>query len=240
MLQDSATMIANGQKEAQGLVDRENERLTIKYAPPEVPKGRAPGSLGQPVPLGMPAIARVGVEDRDEETRHALANAYNPGSTTDRGQMNALTKEMGEITKLEQTRDALTQWYGVDEKSGKMKTDTTATGPWWNLKDTLGPDDTRDRQIKDLWSRVELDTRSGWKTEPNGELKQIELSGINRPKRDDETPEKLAALEEEIRRRKEAIMSGTNAPVRAAYKYQNGYPLENAGGGKPVTGKITR
>ncbi len=34
LMQDSATMIANGQKEAQGLVDRENERLTIKYAPP--------------------------------------------------------------------------------------------------------------------------------------------------------------------------------------------------------------
>lgn len=233
MLQDSAALIAKGQEEAQGIVDKETERLSVRYQMPK-PVKSAPGAL-----QGVPAIARVGVEDRDPETREALANAYNPGSATDRAQFNALTKEMGEITKLEQTLSGLKQWYGVGTKNENY--DTSATGPWWNLGNWVDNDE-RDRALRDLWAQVETDTRMGWQAEPNGEVKQAELSGINRPKRDDETPNKLRDLEGEIKRRKETIMSGTNAPVRAAWKYQNGYPIESEGGGKgrPVTGKVVR
>lgn len=35
MMQDSATLIAKGQAETQGLVDKENERVSIRYAPPD-------------------------------------------------------------------------------------------------------------------------------------------------------------------------------------------------------------
>lgn len=231
MMQDSATMLANGQKEASGLVDKENERLTIRYQRPDP---AAAGALG-----GIPKLARVGVEDRDPETREALANAYNPDSPTDRSQMTALTKEMQQVTKLEQTLDGLKQWYGAGTDSPDY--DSSATGPWWN-PGNWADNDEKDRSLRDLWAQVETDTRMGWQTEPNGEVKQSELSGINRPKRDNEAKTKLRDLETEIKRRKEAVMSGTNAPVRAAWKYQNGYPIESQGGGKgrPVTGKIAR
>lgn len=235
MMQDSANLIAKGQAEVQGLVDKESERVSIKYAPPKA--GSGPGALGAPAQGVMPKIARVGVEDRDEETRAALADAYNPDKPSDRGQMTALTREMQEVSKLEKTLNGLQQWYGVG--TDKESYDTNATGPWWNPGDWVG-DDERDRQLRDLWSSVELDTRAGWKTEPNGEAVQIRLSGVNMPKRDDEAPTKLKELEAEIARRKEAIMSGTNAPVRAAWKYQNGYPLETSSGGKPVSGRIER
>jgi hypothetical protein len=35
MMQDSAALIAKGQAETQGLVDKENERVSVKYAPPD-------------------------------------------------------------------------------------------------------------------------------------------------------------------------------------------------------------
>lgn len=232
MMQDSAALIAAGQKETQSIMDREAERITMRYAPPDPKIAGALGGGGT-----VPQIARVGVEDRDQETRDALANAYNPSSPTDRSQMVAMTKEMQQITKLEQTLDGLKQWYGVGTE--KEDYDSSATGPWWN-PGNWADNDEKDRALRDLWAQVELDTRSGWQTEPNGEVKQVELSGINRPKRDNETPNKLRDLEEEIKRRKEAIMSGTNAPVRAAWKYQNGYPLQTSGGGRPVTGRVQR
>lgn len=226
-MQDAAALIGKGQQEAQALVDKENERLSIRYQPPD-PK--AVGALAG-------TIARVGVEDRDPETREALANAYNPGNTADRGQMTALTNEMQEVTKLEQTLNGLKQWYGVG--TDKENYDSSATGPWWN-PGNWADNDQKDRELRDAWSKVEVDTRTGWKAEPNGEAVQVRLSGVNMPKRDEEAPTKLLELEEEIKRRKEAIMSGTNAPVRAAWKYQNGYPLETSKGGRPVTGKIQR
>jgi hypothetical protein len=243
--QQGQQLIAQGQAEAAAIVEKEKARLTLKYAPPEPPKGGV-GALG-----GVPSLAPVGLEDRDPQTREALANAYNAQSPTDRSQMNTLTKEMQEITKLEQNLTRLESAYGVRAENGKYPDSvatadgdkvnpygSTATGPWWNVADALTPDDDRDRSIRDLWSAVELDTRSGWVTEPNGETVQTRLSGVDQPKRDEEVPRKLDALSQEIERRKQAIFSGTNAPVRAAWKYQNQYPITAERRKKLVTGAI--
>jgi hypothetical protein len=211
------------------LKDKEAQRLTVKYEPPVAPP---PGALG-----GVPKIGRVGIEDKDPETREVLANAYDPSKPADRSQMSTLTKEMQQITKLEQTQKKFEELYGVrPDADGRYPTkggesaiyNSTATGPWYNVVDAVTPDDERDRALKDAWAQVEGDTRMGWQTEPNGETTQIRLSGINMPKRDEEVGQKLNDLREEIERRKLAIMSGTNAPVRAAWKLQNNYPMTGA------------
>lgn len=225
-LQKSQELQAQGQAATERLQAIEEQKVAIKYqAPPPVKPGTLPA-----VQSGQ--IAKVGVEDRDAETRQALAEAYNGENPEHRAQMTALTNEMQQVTKLEQTLGRLEQAYGVRaDEHGKYPEqgdyDTNATGPWWNPGDWVGDDD-RDRALGDLWATVETDTRAGWKAEPNGEAQQIRLSGINKPKRDAETPAKLRDLREEIERRKHAIMSGTVAPVRAAWKYQNDYPMASS------------
>jgi hypothetical protein len=104
--------------------------------------------------------------------------------------------------------------------------------------DALTPTDDRDRDLSDMWSQEELDNRMGWVTEPNGETKQVELAGISQPKRDADVHRKLTELRKEVARRTQAIMSTTVAPVRAAWKFQNGYPYAGADQGRQVTGRI--
>jgi hypothetical protein len=243
----SQAILDAGQKDAQLIADKEKERLNIKYA---APKPVPPGALDH-------TLAPVGAEDASPEARRDYAAKYDPKSTADRGQMATLTKEMGQISKLEENLRTLESAYGVrpDEHGryparvptddnpkgpGKDPYDTTATGPWWNVVDKLTPSDERDRKLADAWTAVEVGSREGWKTEPNGETNQVRLAGIDQPKRDQDAAEKLRALREHIEERKLAIESGTNAPVRAAWKYQNNapYTADKQGARRQVTGRI--
>jgi hypothetical protein len=193
-----------------------------------------------------PEIAKVGTEDESEEARATLADEYDPKNSTHKGQLTAMGKEMAQLSKLEKNLGTLEENYGVTaDEDGNYpayeKNDlysSNATGPWYNVADALDPDDQRERTLKDAWLQVETGTREGWKTEPNGEVKQIELSGIDKAKRDQDVPLKLKALKMEIERRKDAIMSSTDAPVRAAWKVQNAYPLAGEDVVKPAPTKV--
>lgn len=194
-----------------------------------------PGALGKPVEAG-PKIAPVGTEDASQAVREGYANRYNPADPAERGQMTALSQEMGATTKLKQTLERLETAYKVkpDPKTGRYpahgsgdgKTDyaSSATGPAYDPTNWV-PNDERERAISDAFDEVETDTRNYWESEPNGEVKQKSLSGINRPKRDSDVPNKLYDLRQEIARRELAAQSGANVTVRSAWKLQNGYPL---------------
>jgi hypothetical protein len=223
-------------KEVETKKHRALEARTIHAVPLPGAPGQ-PGALGTPGMAGVPKIAPVGTEDKDQATRERFANAYNPSDPAERGQMTALSKELDVTSKLKQTLARLEKAYdvSVDAKGqypahGKKIGDTTvdyssrATGPMWNPENAL-PNDSRDRDLADAWAEVETNTRNYWESEPNGEVKQKELSGIDRPKRDEDGAKKLADIRQEIARRELAAQSGTNATVRGAYKLQNGYPL---------------
>jgi len=235
-MQKSAEIAAKGQQEAMDVQQREAERLTTVFQPP------APVKMAPPPVVGT-QVAPVGVEDRDPETRAALAEQFDSKNAAHKAQLNTLTKEMEQVTKLEQTVNRMEQVYGVrpdangNYPSDAPNYDSSATGmdPFEAMAEDSSAHD-RARKLRDLWSQVELDTRMGWVTEPNGESKQIELSGIQKPTLDADVPTKLRELREEMERRRRAVMSGTLAPVRAAWKLQNQFPI---GGGveiNPVTG----
>jgi len=59
MLQDSAALMAKGQAEVQGLVDKENERVSIRYAPPPPP----PAGAGAIDAFAKQLAARKAYED---------------------------------------------------------------------------------------------------------------------------------------------------------------------------------
>lgn len=236
-MQKSAEIAAKGQQLAADVEAQERDRLVTVFQPPK------------PVPVSVVGseVAPVGVEDQDPETRAALANQFNSENPAHKGQLNTLTKEMEQVTKLEQTVNRMEQVYGVQaDAQGNYPEDapnydSSATGmdPFEAMSET-SEQHGRARKLRDLWSQVELDTRMGWVTEPNGETKQVELSGIQKPMLDRDVPTKLRELREEMERRRRAIMSGTLAPVRAAWKLQNQFPI---GGGvqiNPVSGMTTR
>jgi hypothetical protein len=247
-----------GQKELDALQENEAAKIRLEYEAPPAGKAltykqmleeeQARRALGGATAGSAPEIAPVGDEDQTPEARATIANQFNSENTAHKGQMAALGKEMQQITKLEENLSTLETEYGVraDQngnypayEGNQSKYSSNATGPWYNVADALDPDDPVDRNLKDAWLQVETGTREGWKTEPNGEVKQVELSGIDKAKRDEDVPGKLKDLREEIVRRKEAIMSSTVAPVRAAWKLQNNYPLAGKGGSRAVTGKVS-
>jgi hypothetical protein len=89
----------------------------------------------------------------------------------------------------------------------------------------------RDRLLKNKIAQLEVITREGWVTEPNGEVKQIELSGVNRPTRDADWGHFMNQLREHRMERQRAAGSAVTPRVRAAWKLQNQYPMDgNAGG----------
>lgn len=240
----SQQLMGQGAQLAQAIEDREAERLRVTYQPPK-PVAAAPGAL-QAGYQGQAVLAPVGTEDKSPEARMQMANAFQPKDPLQRGQMNTLGKEMEQVAKLEKTLRSFETAYGVRPGENGVypeegNYDSTATGPMAGFNMAVGIPgivDKRDRELADLWSQVELDTRMGWATEPNGETKQNELSGISKPKRDAEVAAKLTELRKEITRRTHAIMSTTVAPARAAWKFQNGYPYANADQGRQVTGRI--
>jgi len=233
-----------GQKELDALQESEAGKIRLEYEAPPAGKPltyqqmleeqRAKRALEGASEGAAPEVAPVGDEDQSPEARATIANQFNSENTAHKGQMSALGKEMQQISKLEENLATMEETYKVspDEngnypayKGNESKYSSNATGPWYNVADALDPDEPEDRTLKDAWLQVETGTREGWKTEPNGEVKQVELSGIDKAKRDEDVPEKLKDLRQEIARRKEAIMSSTVAPVRAAWKLQNRYPL---------------
>lgn len=198
-------------------------------ARPTVPKGAGRGGAKL---SGGPNVLPVGAEDESPEVREKLAAQYNPDSTTERGQMNLMGKEQGVITKQKQTLERLEQAYGVKaDRDGKYPEDgdyvSSATGvdPFdsWDETDASGE---RARTLEQAWTEVETVTREGWKTEPNGEVNQIRLSGVSKPARDADVPRKLAELRTDIERREKALQSGILPSVRAAYKLQSGAPYK--------------
>jgi uncharacterized protein with FMN-binding domain len=111
MMQDSATMIANGQKEVQALTDRENERLTIRYAKPE-PKG----AVDAVETLQKKLAARKAYEDAgatDEQLKgfDAAVGIPSPGGESVRGQKTredkeAVARKEAELTEGEAKAEA--------------------------------------------------------------------------------------------------------------------------------------
>jgi len=105
MMQDSATMIANGQKEAQGLVDRENERLTIKYAPPDPQKDGSAAKLAEALKLDQ-ALEQSGYNREQREKMMAQMGLPPPVGESTREQKSredqeGVARKQAELTESE-------------------------------------------------------------------------------------------------------------------------------------------
>jgi hypothetical protein len=93
MMQDSATLMARGQAEAQALVDRENERLTIRYAPPEVPNGQDPVELLTKRLAARKAYEDAGATPEQLSAFDAAMGIPHPGGESSRQQKTREDKE---------------------------------------------------------------------------------------------------------------------------------------------------
>lgn len=179
-----------------------------------------------------PNVLPVGSEDVSEEGRRALAAQWDPKDKSDAGQMRTYGKEMSATSKVRQLEEEIASLLGVKpDANGRYPDDaegysSAATG-MWRPDMALWTDDEakRVRLLKNKLAQLEVITREGWKTEPNGETKQIELSGVNRPTRDQDWGSYLNQLRDHRITRQRNSGSAVTPRVRAAWKLQRGFPL---------------
>jgi len=234
----SAEIMAEGQQLAQGLVDRENQRLSIVYQPPKPVEAPVVGT----------ELAPVGTEDRDPATRAALAAKFDTRNPAHVQQLKQMGTGMSLVGQLERDLATLEQAYGVQpDSAGNYPKDadyvSSATGyDPFDAFDEIGDDDAaaKARSLRQAWTAVELNSRMGWKSEPNSAPKQDEYAGIDQPTLDADVPKKLAELRREIEARRTEVQSSTQAPVRAAWKLQNQFPIAGGVNVRPVTGPTNR
>lgn len=138
MMQDSANLIAKGQAEAQGLIDKEAERLSIRYAPPDPEKMGGVDTLAQALKVDA-ALEQSGYS---REQRHQLlsrmglpppAGESAAEQKTREGKEKAAREELA-LTEGEGKAEAgwqTVQQYGEsvgltrDPKTGKYVADST-------------------------------------------------------------------------------------------------------------------
>jgi hypothetical protein len=133
MLQDSQNLIAKGQAEVQGLVDKENERVSIRYQPPD-PKGNgAADMLAQALKLDQ-ALEQSGYSREQRTAMMARMGLPPPGGETAREQktredQEKVTRDEGKLSepqaKAESAHQAVTNFA---TKAGLIR--DPKTGKW--------------------------------------------------------------------------------------------------------------
>lgn len=192
----------------------------------------------------FPNIAEGTPEDDSVEERKGFASMFHAKDPAHMKQWSDYGKGQEKLATLKATRDTLRKYYGQPNEKGEyVKGDfgSTATGSAWHPAQWL-PNDERDRELTDAWTKVEQATRMDWKTEPNGQEMQNRLGQVNIPKRDSDVPTKLQELDRQIAQLETGIDAETLVPVRAAYKLQKGspYKAEKTGARDPSGRKIAR
>lgn len=208
-------------------------RLGMDKAAAAQKAGAKPAERG-----GLDLNVPIGTEDKSPQIREAYANQFNPGDAKDAGAMKAYSNNQEQIGSLRETIQRLSQEYGVSPDSNGRFPDTSetyasgATGPGlWNNWDFGAFDSKKTRRLKDLWTKVEENTRMQWKAEPNGEVAQQKFQMVAVPKRDADVGVKLNELAETIQRLEEQTGAAAGAHVRAAYRKRTGAPMSSTRGG---------
>lgn len=123
MMQDSATLIAKGQAETQGILDKETERVTVKYQTPD------PKNLGGVETLQKQLAARKAYEDAGAtpEQLHGFDMAMgipSPGGESERQQK---TRETNEGVARDAQKSSAEQAKAADAK-GAIEAHALANG----------------------------------------------------------------------------------------------------------------